>query len=50
MSIKERDPAGFNGNLVNKCALGLLQLNEDGTEKSCKLILADGDVIEFIKP
>lgn len=50
MSIRERDPEGFNGNLVNKCALGLLQLNDDGTEKSCKLILADGKTIAFSKP
>jgi len=50
MSIKQREPKGFSGSLVNKCALGHLQLNEDGTEKRCTLILSDGKTIDFVKP
>ncbi|GLR72474.1 hypothetical protein GCM10007852_33820 [Agaribacter marinus] len=55
MSVKQRKPESMiengpekhTGDIVNKCALGLLQLSEDGTEKACKLICADGTRVEF---
>ena len=60
MSIKERE-AHFHSNeqakqsigeskdIVNATALGLLELGDDGTEKSCKLILSDGSLVSFKK-
>ncbi|MFC3121228.1 alkaline phosphatase D family protein [Agaribacter flavus] len=47
MSVKQRQPENQHGDVVNACALGLLQLSEDGTEQTCKLICADGSTVEF---
>lgn len=58
MSIREREAhfhseeqakksLGESKDIVNATALGLLELREDGNEKACKLILADGSLVSF---
>ena len=47
MSIKERESSVDKRDIVNACCLGLLELSDDGTEKACKLILADGSEVHF---
>ncbi len=58
MSIKEREAEfdspqrseqnlGNNKDIVNGTSLGLLELNENGQEQACKLILADGSTVNF---
>lgn len=58
MSIREREAhfhsdeqakksVGESKDIVNATAIGLLELGEDGNEKACKLILADGSLVSF---
>jgi hypothetical protein len=58
MSIREREAhfhskeqanknLGESKDIVNGTALGLLELGNDGNEKACKLILADGSLVSF---
>jgi hypothetical protein len=59
MSVKERKAEfhspqrathtlGNDKDIVNGTSLGLLELHNNGMEKSCKLILADGSMVNFI--
>lgn len=58
MSIREREAhfnnaeqaklsVGENKDIVNATALGLLELDSDGNEIACKLILSDGSLVSF---
>jgi hypothetical protein len=58
MSIREREAhfhseeqanknLGESKDIVNGTALGLLELGNDGNEKACRLILADGSLVSF---
>ncbi|MGQ8366611.1 hypothetical protein [Glaciecola sp. 1036] len=47
MSIKQRDPDNTSGEIVNKCAMGLLTIDRQTGHQECKLILADGSTIQF---
>ncbi|MFW8592481.1 alkaline phosphatase family protein [Glaciecola sp. 2405UD65-10] len=49
MSIKERENDVDHKDVYNGTSLGLLELDENGHEKACKLVLANGDVVTFIK-
>ncbi len=49
MTIKERTNDVDGLDLVNATSLGLLELNDKGHEKACKLILANGKVVNFNK-
>jgi hypothetical protein len=56
MSIKERNAhyekpptsaIGEGKDIVNASSIGLLELDENGNELACKLILADGSLVTF---
>nr|WP_136252638.1 alkaline phosphatase family protein [Ningiella ruwaisensis] len=47
MSVKQRKPENIKGDIVNTCAIGLLQLDEKGHEKQCTVICADGKKVVF---
>ncbi len=49
MSIKEREASSTGKDIVNASSLGLLELDDNGHEKTCKLILSDGSQVEFEK-
>lgn len=47
MSVKQRHPEGSERDVVNACSFGLLQLDNNGKEKACKVICADGRQVTF---
>lgn len=47
MVIRERENSRDKRDLLNACCLGLLELDANGHEKSCKVVLANGQVITF---
>ncbi|MBT1451118.1 alkaline phosphatase family protein [Glaciecola sp. XM2] len=47
MSVKQRKPQGSERDVINACSIGVLQLEQDGTEKACKVIRADGSQVVF---
>ncbi|MBF7074994.1 alkaline phosphatase D family protein [Glaciecola sp. MH2013] len=49
MSVRQRQPEGKKGKLVNQCNIGLLSLNEDASEVDCRLLCSDGRDIHFKK-
>jgi len=49
MSIKERENDKNHLDLYNATSLGLLEIDAKGHEKSCKLVLSNGDIVTFNK-
>jgi hypothetical protein len=49
MSVRQRQPKGYKGKLVNQCNIGLLSLNEDASKVDCRLLCSDGSDIHFQK-
>ena len=49
MSIKEREADNSKRDIINGTSLGLLELDENGHEQACKLILASGELVNFSK-
>jgi hypothetical protein len=49
MTIKEREADNTHKDIVCATALGLLELDEQGHEQACKLILSDGKIVTFTK-
>lgn len=49
MSIKEREADKSKRDIINGTSLGLLELDENGQEQACKLILASGELVNFSK-
>jgi hypothetical protein len=50
MSVRQREPSGQSGTLVNKSNIGLLTLNDNATQVDCALICSDGSNVSFSKP
>lgn len=47
MSVRAREPAGHDGELLNAPAIGLLELKENDTTVHCKALCASGETVEF---
>ncbi len=47
MSVRAREPEGHAGELLNASAIGLLELEENGTTVHCKALCASGETVEF---
>ena len=47
MSVRQRQPDGQTGTLVNHSNIGILSLNEDATQVDCALLCSDGRKVQF---
>ncbi len=47
MSVRQRQPEGQTGTLVNHSNIGVLSLNEDATQVDCAIICSDGQKVQF---